>query len=624
MSDIEQQHYSHKPAEHTEMEPAALYRRLLGYVLPYKWVFGVAVLGMVVAAAADTGFTALLKDIMDRGLVAREDSFVRLIPVLLIGVFVIRGVAEFINNYCINWVGRRVVFDLRKQMFSRILSLPTTFYDSTSSATLVSKLIYDVEQVAQASTSAVRVLIKDALTVFGLFAWMCWLNWRLTIILLVLAPAIGIVVRLASKKFRSSSRGVQESMGGIADIAKEAFQGHRIVKVFGGEGYEKKIFDEANNRNRHQAMKRVAVASASVPMVLFVVGLGVTLIIYLAVRGTADTPISAGEFVSYLGALILMMSPIKRLARINEIIQTGLAAAGSVFKIIDMQPEVDTGTQALGDVAGRIEFRNVEFRYEPAEGLDPEAANADDAETSPEAPAGVLDNISFSVDAGTTVALVGPSGSGKTTLVSLLLRLYPLQQGDVLLDGVPVRDIKLADFRRALSIVSQETVLFDDTIRANIAYGQRFGASADEPIDDEAVRAAAEAANVLEFAERMSDGFDTLVGEQGVRLSGGQRQRVAIARALYKNAPILILDEATSSLDSHSERLVQEASHRLMKGRTTIVIAHRLSTVEHADQIIVLDQGRIAEAGTHADLVKAEGLYSHLHQSQLAPAKLAS
>lgn len=571
-----------------------LYRRLLSYALPYKWIFALAVVGMIVVAVSELSFAALLKPIMDGGFVERDQSFIQKIPYLLLIVFVARAIGEFIETYCMSWVGRRVVFDLRGEMFARLLLLPSSFYDHNSSANLVSKLIYDVEQVAQASTTAVRIFIQDTVASVALFAWLLYLSWKLTCVFLVVAPVVALVVRVASKRFRTASDRIQTTMGRIANAAKEAFQGQRVVKIFAGHEQETKQFRKLNSENRRQTMKKAAIAAASVPLIILAAGIAVAIIIYFAVSVADEDGITVGTFVSFLGAMMLLMAPIKRLAKVNEIIQTGVAASNSVFKTIDQQPEIDDGERVLESVSGKIKFENVSFRYQ---------------NDKPD----VLRNIDFDIFSGQTVALVGSSGSGKTTTAALLLRFYLASQGRISIDDVAVGDINLSSLRRHISMVTQETVLFDDSIRNNIAYGQKG------PVDEARLMAVSHAAHVADFVEQMPNGYDTTIGEHGVLLSGGQRQRLAIARALYKNAPILILDEATSSLDSESERLVQQATEALLKNRTTMVIAHRFSTIEKADQILVFHKGEIVERGTHAELLGLNRYYARLYESQKKP-----
>jgi subfamily B ATP-binding cassette protein MsbA len=567
-----------------------LYRRLLAYAWPYKWVFLAGVGGMIAGAAADTAFTALLKPIMDSGFVERDPSLIRIIPFAIVGVFLLRATSAFVDEYCMAWVARRVVYDLRGDMFDHIIHLPARYYDHHSSASLVSKLIYDVEQVAMATTTAIRIVIKDSVLSLALLGWMSYLSWQLTLVFLAAAPLIALFVRLASKRFRRTSQRIQTSMGGIAHVAKEAFQGHRIVKAYGGHGYEVDTFGNANEFNRRQGMKKAAVAAASVPLITLVAGVAVAMVIYLALHGTGSNLVTPGTFASYLTAVMMMMSPMKRLAKVNEIIQAGVAAANSAFSTMDEPAERTGGASLPEPVRGRVEFQHVGFHYD---------------EDRPD----VLEDVSFVAEPGRTVALVGKSGSGKSTVAALLLGFYRANNGSIRLDGVPVDDLSLKALRSHIAYVGQESNLFDDTIRRNIVYGQ------DQP-DDERLRAAADAALVSAFSRHLAADLETRIGEQGIRLSGGQRQRIAIARALYRSAPVIILDEATSALDNQSEWAVREAIRELSRERTTIVIAHRLSTIVDADDILVFDDGRVVERGMHPDLLAAGGYYSALYRSQ--------
>ena len=575
------------------MSTLRLYRRLMAYVWPHKWVFLASILGMAVVSATEGAFAWSMKGLIDDGFVNKDADSIRYLPIVVIGIFFVRGVFGFLASYATSWVGRQVIFNLRAQMFARMVHLPSRYFDAHSSGTLISKLTYDVGQVMAAATKAFTSVIKDSLSMFILLGWMLYLNWQLTLMFLLLAPVIALSVRQISQRFRKVSRQIQQSMGEITHVVQEAIEGQRVVKTFCAQPVEIRAFDQVNRRNMRQTMKKAVAAAINVPVVELLAAVGVAVAIYFAMQQSTAGRLTAGEFTSYIAAMGLMMPAIKRLSMVNEIIQTGLAAASSVFGLIDEAPEADTGTDEIASVSGRVEYREVTFHY-------PASAGA------------VLNRVSFQIDAGQTVALVGASGSGKTTVASLLPRFYAVQEGDIFLDGVSIGSLRLNNLRSYISLVSQETVLFDDSIRNNIAYGK------DGPIDEAALQEAARAAHVLEFAMRRPEGLDTLVGERGVRLSGGQRQRIAIARALYKNAPILILDEATSALDTESERLVQDAMRELMKNRTTLVIAHRLSTIESAHRIVVLDRGRVAETGSHAELLAHNGLYARLHRLQFS------
>ena len=568
---------------------ALLYRRLLSYVWPYKGIFLISILGMAVVALSEVAFAALLKPIMDGGFVERNQEIIALTPFLLMAVFVARAAGAIADEYCIAWVSRRVIFDLRGLLFAKILRLPAQYFDLNPTADLISRLIYDLEQVSTASTMAVRVIVKDILLGLGLVIWMFILSWHLTLIFLLITPLVAVVVRKASSRFRRSSEGIQESMAGITHITKEALQGQKVVKAYGGYSAEESAFLEVNRANQRRSLRRAVVAAVSVPMLLLIAGAGVSGIIYLALTDTIGQFVSAGTFVSYMGAILLLMSPIKRLARINEYIQAGLAAAGSVFRLMDQPEESDSGVDAGTALSGQASFEGVVFEYPRGQGK-------------------ALDGITFEIKSGQTIALVGESGSGKSTIASLLLGFYSPTAGDILLDGASIETFSKKELREQIALVPQEAILFDGSIEKNVFYG----AGNDPNID---IKGLFHATGIDAFADN-NEG----VGESGARLSGGQRQRVSLARALSRKGAMLVLDEATSALDMLSEESMKHAISQLRGQRSVLLIAHRLSFVTHADVIHVFASGKIIESGTHESLLAHNGAYARMWLTQQAQA----
>lgn len=570
-----------------------LYLRLMGYVRPYWRAFAVSILGMVVAAATEPLLPALLKPFLDGTFVQKDDMVMRWAPVLILLIFFVRGVAGFFGSYAIHWVGNKLVMDLRAEMFSKLLALPTRFYDDHATGSLISKITYDVTQVTAAATSVVTITVRDSIIIVGLLGWLFYLDWKLTLLSLLVAPVVAWVISTINRRLRSSSRDSQRAMGSITQVIEESVTAHKVVKLFGGQSYESGRFAVEINGVRRHMMRQAAAALANVPIVQMVAAIALSAIIYLATAQAKSDATTVGGFLSFVTAMLMLTAPLKRLTSVSEFTQRGLAAAESIFELLDSPSEVDEGKTQIGRATGHLVFEHLDFSYHADGRL-------------------ALHDICLDIPAGQSVALVGASGSGKSTLANLVPRFYTPTGGRITLDGHDIHDLSLASLRANIALVSQEVVLFNDTVAANIGYGQM------REVPEAEIIAAATAAHAMEFIREMPQGLETLVGEKGVRLSGGQRQRIAIARAILKNAPILILDEATSALDSESERHVQAALETLMQGRTTLVIAHRLSTIEKADRIVVMQKGRIVEIGTHAELLVKGGVYAQLHRIQFA------
>ena len=577
----------------TELNMREIYPRLLQYSLKYwRWLL-LGVIGMAGYAAADTALIYILKPLLDGSIVERDPFLIRWIPLFLLSLFFARGIAGFMSNYGMAWVANQVIHNVRRDIFDQYLKLPVAFFDANSTGKITAKLTFYTTQISGAATSAITIVVQDSLRVVGFLGLMLYLNWALALLTLTLGPLIALIIRYVSKRFRRYSGRIQSSMGDLTHISEEVLTGHRVVKVFGGEAFERETFANVNDHNRRMSMRMQTTTAASVPVIQFIAAFAVAGVVWFAVNDTGGGVMSPGDLAAFFGAMMALMGPIKRLTSVNATIQQGMAAAGSIFELLDEPGEVAGGELEVDRVQGRIEARGLAFRYPQTEKF-------------------VLKDINFQVEPGKTIAFVGRTGSGKSTLLSLLPRFYDVTEGGLYVDGTDIREFSLTSLRDQISLVDQNVVLFNDTVARNIAYGALRGK------DRAAIKKAAERAEAAEFIEALPQGYDTVVGQNGIMLSGGQRQRLAIARALLKDSPILILDEATSALDTVSERAIQKGLDTLMRDRTTLVIAHRLSTIQDADHIVVMHDGRVVEQGTHTELMALGGHYQKLHNMQFS------
>lgn len=571
--------------------PNTIFKRFRVYLKNFKLAFFIAVIGMIGYSVIDVLVVAQLKPIVDDSLGKGDYEYLRLAAYFIVPIFILRGILNFLGTYTVAWIGNHVVMQMRQQLFNQYIHLPVSFHDNHGTGKLISKVIYDTEQVSNAAGKALLTLVRDGAFVIGLLVAMFYYSWQLSLIFILIGPLVAVIVSFVSKRFRVVSRRIQDAMGNLTAGVEQVIKGHKVVLMFGGQTLEDKRFAGKNNHNRQQNMKLIVARILSVSSIQVIASIALAVVLYVASYPDLVASLTPGVFVSVVVFMTMLLKPLKQLTTVNSEFQRGMAACVSIFEVLDQQIEEDNGTQVIDRVQGQIDFNNVTFHY-------------------PNKEVAALSNITFSVKPGQTCALVGRSGSGKSTISSLLTRFYDNQSGEIRVDDILLSDLSLIDLRRQFALVSQHVVLFNDTIANNIAYGS------EGKVSREQILAAAKTAHVTEFLEQLPDGLDTVVGENGFMLSGGQRQRLAIARALLLDAPILILDEATSALDTESERLIQDALDQLQQNRTSIVVAHRLSTIENADIILVIEAGEIIERGNHQSLLAQNGAYSQLYNMQ--------
>jgi len=577
----------------TDLSTRQTFGRLWPTISPFRLGLLVAGVALIVNAAIDPFMLTLLKTLLDDVIGKNNHGILRWMPLVIIGLILIRGVSGYISSYCISWVSGKVVMTLRRRLFSHMMGMPVAFFDQQSTGTLLSRISYDCEQVASSSSGSLVTVVREGASIVGLFVMMFYYSWQLSLILLVLAPIVSLAIRIVSRRFRTISKNMQNTMGQVTSHAEQMLKGHKEVLMFGGQQVETSRFEQVSNKMRRQGMKMVSATSLSDPIIQLLASSALAFVLYAASFPSVMATLTAGSISAVFSAMLMLMRPLKSLTNVNAQFQRGMAACQTLFAILDTEQEKDEGTRVADRATGNIEFRDVTFTYPGSE-----------------TPA--LQHINLTLPAGKTVALVGRSGSGKSTLASLLTRFYDIDSGEILLDGHDLRDYTLASLREQVALVSQHVHLFNDTVANNIAYART------DVFSREAIEKAAQMAHAMEFINKMDNGLDTVIGENGVLLSGGQRQRIAIARALLRDSPILILDEATSALDSESERAIQSALETLQQNRTTLIIAHRLSTIEKADEILLVEEGRIVERGSHQQLLQKNGAYARLYQMQFS------